>query len=74
MPKVNISSRQIEKSLLNHKFKLTSVKGSHQQFKGIIKGKKRRVTVLANKKDFDIKTFKSMVRQSGLDETEFFKD
>jgi predicted RNA binding protein YcfA (HicA-like mRNA interferase family) len=73
MPKVNISSKQIEKTLLNHKFKLTSVKGSHRQFKGIIKGKKRRVTVLANKKDFDIKTFKSMVRQSGLDETEFFK-
>ena len=48
-------------------------KGSHQQFKGFIKGVKRRVTVLDNKKDFDIKTFQSMVRQSGLEVKIFFE-
>ncbi|WP_203415455.1 type II toxin-antitoxin system HicA family toxin [Candidatus Scalindua japonica] len=49
-------------------------KGSHQQFKAVINGVKRRVTVLDNKKDFDIKTFRSMVRQSGLEEKIFFEN
>jgi len=73
MPKVNISSRDIERVLKRNGFRLVFQKGSHQQFKGVVKGQKRRVTVLANKRDFDIKTFQSMVRQSGLGEKEFFK-
>lgn len=35
--------------------------------------RKEGVTVLANKRDFNIKTFQSMVRQSGLKEHEFLK-
>ncbi|MDI6760193.1 MAG: type II toxin-antitoxin system HicA family toxin [Candidatus Brocadiaceae bacterium] len=73
MPRVNPSSKDVERVLRRNGFQLVSQKGSHQQFKGIVEGKKRRVTVLANKKDFDIKTFRSMVRQSGLREEEFFK-
>lgn len=73
MPRVNLSSKDVERVLRRNGFQLVSQKGSHQQFKGIVEGKKRRVTVLANKKDFDIKTFRSMVRQSGLREEEFFK-
>ena len=73
VPKVNITSREIEKVLRRYGFVFVGQKGSHQQFKGIIKGVKRRVTVLDNKKDFDIKTFKSMVRQSGLEEIDFLK-
>ena len=71
MPIVNISSKEIERILKKYGFKIVGQKGSHQQFKGIINGKKRRVTVLANKKDFDIKTFESMVRQSGLNKNDF---
>jgi len=71
MPRVNISSKDIERILKKYGFKIVGQKGSHQQFKGIINGKKRRVTVLANKKDFDIKTFESMVRQSGLNKNDF---
>ena len=71
--RVNISSRDIERVLKKHGFKIIGQKGSHQQFKGIINGKKRRVTVLANKHNFDIKTFQSMVRQSGLKESDFFE-
>lgn len=73
VPKVNITSREIEKVLRRYGFVFVGQKGSHQQFKGIIKGVKRRVTVLDNKKDFDIKTFQSMVRQSGLEEINFLK-
>lgn len=72
MPRVNISSKDIERLLRKHGLQIIGQKGSHQQFKGIIKGKKRRVTVLANKKDFDLKTFQSIVRQSGLEENDFF--
>lgn len=73
MPKVNISSSDIEKVLKRYGFSLVSQKGSHQQFKGVVNEINRRVTVLANKQDFDIKTFQSMVRQSGLEEEKFLK-
>ncbi len=73
MPKIDISSSDIERVLKGYGFRFVSQKGSHQQFKGFIKGRKRRVTLLADKRDFDIKTFKSIVRQSGLDEDELFK-
>ena len=67
-----LSSKDIEKILLKHGFKFVSQKGSHRQFKGIVKEKKRRVTVLADRKSFHPKTLKSMIRQSGLTEEEFF--
>ncbi|GAX61244.1 periplasmic or secreted lipoprotein [Candidatus Scalindua japonica] len=73
MPRVNITSKEVEKVLKRYGFVFVGQKGSHQQFKTIIKGVKRRVTVLDNKKDFDIKTFQSMVRQSGFDEKIFFE-
>jgi predicted RNA binding protein YcfA (HicA-like mRNA interferase family) len=73
MPKVNIPSSEIEMVLRRQGFRQVSQKGSHQQFKGVEDGIKRRVTVLANKRDFDIKTFQSMVRQSGLKEEEFIR-
>jgi predicted RNA binding protein YcfA (HicA-like mRNA interferase family) len=67
-----LSSKDIEKILLKHGFKFVSQKGSHRQFKGVVKEKKRRVTVLADRKSFHPKTLKSMIRQSGLTEEEFF--
>ncbi|GJQ60273.1 MAG: hypothetical protein SCALA701_30740 [Candidatus Scalindua sp.] len=73
MPRVNITSKEVRKILRRHGFVFVGQKGSHQQFKGIIKGVKRRVTVLDNKKDFDMKTFQSMVRQSGLEVKIFFE-
>ncbi|MBT9141479.1 MAG: hypothetical protein DDT30_02071 [Dehalococcoidia bacterium] len=73
MPKYpKLSSKDIEKILMNHGFKFVSQKGSHRQFKGVVKGQKRRVTVLADRNSFHPKTLKSMIRQSGLIEEEFF--
>ncbi len=74
MPRVSITSKEVEKVLKRYGFVLVGQKGSHQQFKAIINGVKRRVTVLDNKKDFDIKTFRSMVRQSGFEEKIFFEN
>ena len=73
MPRVKITSKEVEKVLKKYGFVFVGQKGSHQQFKGIIKDVKRRVTVLDNKKDFDIKTFQSLVRQSGLERELFFE-
>ncbi len=67
-----LSSKDVEKILTKYGFKLVSQKGSHRQFKGVVKGQKRRVTVLADRKRFHPKTLKSMIRQSGLTEEEFF--
>ena len=73
MPKYRkLSSKDVEKILIKHGFKFVSQKGSHRQFKGVVKGRKRRVTVLADRKSFHPKTLKSMIRQSGLTEEEFF--
>ncbi|MFQ6055767.1 MAG: type II toxin-antitoxin system HicA family toxin [Methanosarcinales archaeon] len=69
-----LSSKDVEKILRKNGFEFVSQKGSHRHFKGIVKGRKRRVTVLANRKSFHPKTLKSMIRQSGLTEEEFFKD
>lgn len=68
---MTISSRDIEKILKAHGFVLSRQKGSHQQFVGFIRCKKRRVTVIANQKSFAPGTLKSMIRQSGLAEEEF---
>lgn len=69
-----LSSKDVEKVLRRNGFELVAQKGSHKQFKGFVKGRKRRVTVLADRKTFHPKTLKSMIRQSGLDEEEFFND
>lgn len=68
---MTISSKDIEKILKRHGFILSRQKGSHQQFVGVIRGEKKRVTVVANQKNFAPGTFKSMIRQSGLSEEEF---
>ena len=65
------SSKDIEKVLKRHGFVLSRQKGSHQQFVGVIRGEKRRITVVANQKSFAPGTLKSMIRQSGLAEEEF---
>jgi len=72
MPKYRkLSSKDVEKILIKQGFKFVSQKGSHRQFKGVVKGRKRRVTVLADRKSFHPKTLKSMIRQSGLREEVF---
>ena len=68
---MGLSSKDIEKILKRHGFTLSRQKGSHQQFVGFIHGEKRRVTVVANQKDFAPGTLKSMIRQSGISEDKF---
>jgi predicted RNA binding protein YcfA (HicA-like mRNA interferase family) len=73
MPKYpKLSSEDVERVLVKLDFKFVTQKGSHKQFKGIVKGQKRRMTILANRKSFNPKTLKSMIRQSGLTKEEFF--
>lgn len=66
-----LNSKEVEKILLRNGFKLTRTKGSHQQFQGVVKDQKRRVTVIAKQKRFTPKTTASMIRQSGLSEDEW---
>ncbi|MDI6793021.1 MAG: type II toxin-antitoxin system HicA family toxin [bacterium] len=68
-----LSSREIEQILRKKDFIFTHQRGSHQYWTGFIKGKKRRVTLIANQKDFHPDTMKSMIRQSGLTEEEFYQ-
>lgn len=65
---LSLSSENVEKILKKNGFILSRQKGSHQQFVGYVKGKKRRVTVIVNQKNFAPRTLKSMILQSGLSE------
>jgi predicted RNA binding protein YcfA (HicA-like mRNA interferase family) len=67
------SSKDVERILVKHGFTFVSQKGNHKQFKGNVNGQTRRVTVLADRERFHPKTLKSMIRQSGLREEEFFE-
>ncbi|MBU1599994.1 type II toxin-antitoxin system HicA family toxin [bacterium] len=67
----SLSNEAIERILKKNNFALSRQKGSHQQFVGYVKGKKRRVTVIANQKNFAPRTLKSMILQSGLSEQEW---
>ncbi len=68
---LSFSSEDVEKILKKNNFALSRQKGSHQQFVGYVKGEKKRVTVIANQKNFALRTLKSMVLQSGLSEEEW---
>ena len=67
-----LSSRELEKILLANGFVLARQKGSHKHYIGFTKGQKRRVTIIANQKDFAPGTFRSIIRQSGLSEELFY--
>lgn len=67
----SLSSKDVERILKKNNFILSCQKGSHRQFVGYIKGKKMRVTVIANQKNFAPRTLKSMILQSGLSEQEW---
>lgn len=70
---LSLSSKDAEKILKENNFILSRQKGSHQQFVGYVKGKKRRVTVIVNQKHFARRTLKSMILQSGLSEQEWLE-
>ena len=69
-----LSSKDVEKILRMNGFELVSQRGSHKQLKGVVNGRKRRVTVPADRKNFHPKTLKSIIRQSGLTEEDFLGD
>ncbi|MFA5805492.1 MAG: type II toxin-antitoxin system HicA family toxin [Melioribacteraceae bacterium] len=53
-------------------FKFKDQEGSHEQYEGVIKGKKRKVTVDSNDSPYDGFILKSMISQSGLSREEFY--
>ena len=68
---LSLSSKDIEKILKKNNFHIRRQKGSHKQFVGYVNGKKRRVTLIINQKNFAPRTLKSMILQSGLGEQEW---
>ena len=46
--------------------------GSHEYYSGILKGKRRFVTVDVNYSEFSIRRIKDMIDQSGLSREEFY--
>ena len=63
---LNLSSKEVARILERLGLIVSRQRGSHIQYVGIIKGVKRRVTLVANQKNFTTKTMKSMVEQSGF--------
>jgi predicted RNA binding protein YcfA (HicA-like mRNA interferase family) len=61
------SSQKIITTLLKNGFLLISQRGSHQKYRK----EKRTVIVPAPRKEIPIGTFRSIIRQSGLDPKEF---
>ncbi len=59
-----MNSKEIIKLLEKDGWRLVAVKGSHKQFKH--SDKKGRVTVPHPKRDFSIKTLKSIFKQAGI--------
>jgi Predicted periplasmic or secreted lipoprotein len=61
------SSQKIIDTLLNHGFIFISQRGSHQKYRK----EDKTVIVPAPRKEIPIGTFRSIIRQSGLDPKEF---
>lgn len=66
-----LDSKGAERILRRCGFLLDRTKGSHQQFVGFVRGKKRRVTVVTRQDRFSPRILASMIRQSGLSEQEW---
>jgi predicted RNA binding protein YcfA (HicA-like mRNA interferase family) len=58
---LSLTSDSVEKILKKNNFTLSRKRGSHLQYVGYIKGIKRRVTVIANKRSFAPKTINTMI-------------
>ena len=67
----NLGAREIERILIRAGFILDRQQGSHRQYLKPIEDKILRVTVVANRKSFNLSLLKSMIRQSGLTEEEW---
>lgn len=68
-----LTSREVERILRAYGFVLDRTSGSHQQFVGLVRDRKHTVTVIKNQKRFAPKTLASMIRQSGLTESEWLE-
>ena len=66
-----LNSTEVQRILKRNGFKLTRTKAVINSFKEYFKGRKKRVTVIANQKRFNPKTITSMIRQSGLSEDDW---
>lgn len=65
--------KEIISILEKNGFSKSRTNGSHAQYKGFINGETKLVTVICNHLNEvpDPKTFKSMIRQSGLEKSAF---
>lgn len=67
------SSALIVKVLQEHGFLYVSQRGSHVKFRKVSTDQTYTVIVPANRKEIPIGTFRSVLRQSGLNESDFKK-
>ena len=76
MPRLNCTFKDFIYVLLNHGFELeTTSATSHRQYRGVVDGAVRKVTVACHRLTDNIKpgTLASMIRQSGLPKELFRK-
>jgi predicted RNA binding protein YcfA (HicA-like mRNA interferase family) len=73
MPKKypRLKRQEILEILHVYGFKCTGCVGSHEKYEAVIKGKRRVVTVITSKNDFDY-LLKFIIEQSGLNREEFY--
>lgn len=70
-----LTPTEVEKILERAGFILKRTSGSHNQWEGIVKGKRRLVTVdklSRSSETFGKRLMKSMIRQSGMTKDEFY--
>jgi len=70
---LNLSSQEVARILEKFGFTISRQRGSHIQYVGVIKGIKRKVTLVSNQRSFTPKTMKSMIEQSGFTEDDWVR-
>jgi predicted RNA binding protein YcfA (HicA-like mRNA interferase family) len=58
--------------LLARGFSHDHTKGSHAVYQGVVRGKRRSVTVDLKYREFDVQRLKDMIAQAGLSRQEFY--
>ncbi len=67
-----LTPREVIAILQARGFDYDHSRGSHEYYSGVLKGKRRFVTVDKSYKEFDIDRIKDMIDQSGMTREEFY--
>ena len=67
-----LTPEEVIRILKERSFTYTRTTGSHEQYEGIVRGKRRSVVVDLHYGQFTVKLIKYMIGQSGLTREEFY--